>query len=120
MELVDDKPVEMLAAIKNYLNRGRILHKSHKLLTQFEAALLIERHSLNQDVKHVYERDGQKYLSEAIKGEIEELPVFPVEQTGRLIAFAEERRSKGLELTIVVVASLIGGIAGALLTTAVQ
>jgi hypothetical protein len=48
--------------------------------------------------------------------ETQDRQIFPTQHVRQLVTFLEKRRSKALELLMILSASLIGGVAGSLIT----
>jgi len=66
--------------------------------------------------RETYSTDEPTYLESFVKRAMQDRQVFPTQQVNQLATFLEKRRSKAVELFIILSASLIGGVAGSLLT----
>jgi hypothetical protein len=96
--------------------RGAKIRDLHAGLIRFEANQLLEKHRLDTYLKSTYAADDPAYLRSFLEATAGDRPVFPTQQIGQLVAFLEERRSRAIELLIVLVAALVGGVAGSLVT----
>lgn len=107
------------ARIGNRLTRGRDLARLQKNLVHFEAERLVEKHQSEQAFRHMYDTDRPQYLRESLEELLKDAPVFPTTQMTHLIGFLEQRRSQALELAVALLAAVVGGVVGALITLAV-
>lgn len=77
----------------------------------------IELSGLRQnEYNEIYHVKDQTFFQPFIDNELNEQINYPIKQISQLVTFFESRRVKSVELLIVLVAALIGGAIGALLT----
>lgn len=98
------------------IQRARDLEELSISLARFEADQVSEEHATRKAFRGVYRGTGSAFLKAYVETEIEERPVFPTRPVTDLLAFIERRRSKALELLVVLGAAVVGGVTGALLT----
>jgi hypothetical protein len=98
------------------LGWSRQLNKLYSLLVQFEISQLFARRSLEREVRDLYKTEEPRYLRPYMDEAVKDLDVYPTAQVGRMADFLEKRRQKTLELFIVFLSALIGGIVGSLMT----
>ena len=91
---------------------GRDLAALHFSLVQFEAAHLLNKHSTERAYRETYDRKRLAFLKDFLESAIKDRPVFPMRQMAELMEFIEKRRSKSVELLIIMMAALIGGLMG--------
>ena len=113
-------PKEVVDRVAATWKRGKRIHDLHGALLRFEANQLLEKHRLDNYLRSTYATDEPTYLKPFLDAQAADRPVFPTQQIGQLLSFLEERRNRSIELLIVLVAALIGGIAGSLVTLLAQ
>ena len=96
----------------------RSLESTLKDLTRFEIQQVYLAAKIKQILRDLYKADDEAFLRDFIDTAINELPTFPTDQIGRVLAFHQNKQQKRLELLVAVLCALIGGIAGSLLTLA--
>ena len=74
------------------------------------------RQVLDESFNLAYSIPGKAHLKEEVGNAVTSLGEYPIEQVYRLIGFLEGRRSKQLELFVVLCAAIVGGIVGGLAT----
>ena len=115
----EDKISGWLKRLKLALSRGRDVAKLHNLIADFETLQVFDRHGVERQHRHIYNRDTAGFLKSFLDSALQDRPVFPVQQVVNLVTFVEGRRSKAVEFLVLIVAAVIGGIAGSLITLAI-
>ena len=77
---------------------------------------IFERQGLEESLDQTYGVPGRAYLRDEVKKAVKDLGEYPIGEVYRLIEFLEGRRSKQVELLIVFIAALVGGIVGGIAT----
>lgn len=98
------------------LRRARDIEQAHRQLSMLEYDVASAKYSADMDVKQHYRRARFKTIQPLVEQQTVPRDMYPTEHFGKLLSFLEQRRSKAFELLVVLVASLIGGIAGAVVT----
>ena len=99
-------------AIANRLRQSRSIRLVTDRLIRFEMDRLFERQSLRESVDHTYSVPGRAYLRDEVEKAAKDLGEYPVDEVYRLIEFLEGRRSKQVELLVVLIAAIVAGVAG--------
>jgi hypothetical protein len=77
---------------------------------------ILERQTLDESLNLAYSIPGRAHLREEVENAVRGLGEYPVKEVYRLIGFLEGRRSKQLELLVVLCAAIVGGIVGGFAT----
>lgn len=105
---------------KGYLARAfgtsHLLDKAFISLAEFEASTLLKDNMLREDYRSTYSSDTTPYLQKFVDERIEESFRYPSEQISKLLQLFETRRLNAVELRVVLVSAISGGIFGALVT----
>ena len=108
----------------SWLDRIRRAHRRSKdlkelsvALMQFEVNQIMNTSHTRRSFRNVYKKDAPALLKAYVEAEIDERPTFPTEPVTQLLTFMESRRSKTLELLVLLGAAVVGGITGSLITT---
>ena len=96
--------------------RGRDLSKLNMELSKFEVEYIQRHHYAEKQCRELYARHIPGFLRTIVESELEDRPVFPIKQMKELVMFIESRRSKAIELLIVLIAALIAGVTGSVIT----
>ena len=104
------------AQLHHTLTRGRKLAALRVSLVEFEQGNLLKEHALNTACRRVYGDGRITFLKSFIDDKLKDRRMFLTKQLIDLVEFIERRRSKSLEFLIVLIAALIGGIAGTIIT----
>lgn len=107
--------IELRERIRRAWGRSEKLAKLHGDLARFEASMIIGKHKIDAEVGRLYRGLTVQFIKPIIDDELADRTAFPTSQVGRLVEFLEQRRSKAVELIIVLVSAVIGGIAGSVL-----
>jgi hypothetical protein len=86
------------------------------LLSEFESNQIWASSIRKINCRQLINARRRSYLKAYIDEELDEFPDYPVRQIKDIIDLLENRRSKTVDNTIVVIAAVIGGIIGSLLT----
>ena len=96
--------------------RSRELAKLAVSLTQFEMDYILNEQYTKQSYQGVYEHRELSFLRSFVDASVRDRPIFPTHQMIDLIKFLEDRRSKAVELAVILIAAAVGGIVGAVVT----
>ena len=101
---------------KRLFTGPRLIDGAFISVAEFEAKEVSDNDTIDEDYRSIYpygtEQCFQSYIDEEIKGQYS----YPTEQINQLISFVESRRVKSLERFVVLIAAVLGGSIGALLT----
>ncbi len=117
------KQVEALLEATRRSRMGRrsaAIHDLHTALVEFEAREIFRREEDAHRIRQLYGLSAPTYLRAFVDDAVSESPTYPLSGVKSLLEFLEGRRSKTLELLIVMLSTLIGGLAGAVITAALQ
>ena len=101
-----------LERLRTSIGRGRELSKLHILLSSFESEYIRMTHFTDTQCRKLQTDDKPNFLRNFVEDSLTDRPVFAVKQMKDLVSFIEARRSKAVELMIVLVAAVVGGLAG--------
>jgi len=96
--------------------RAARIRQAHQKLAELEAFRIFSQQKVTKFVKDLYNSGDPAMLKLKIQAEYEELGELPVSELSKLLVFLESRRSKSVEMGVVLFAALLGGVAGAALT----
>jgi hypothetical protein len=89
-------------------------------ITTFESNGIMGKKISENDYRELYQSKEPSLFKEFIDKEIKEKYNYPTKQVADLISFIESRRVKSIELITILIASILGGIFGALITISQQ
>ena len=98
------------------INRGAEMANLLEKLLKFEADHIREQFDQDRAFRASYDREKPTFLRKFVHGSLSDRSLFPVGQMKELVSFAETRWSKTVELAVVLIASLIGGVVGSAIT----
>jgi len=102
LALTDVTPeVGIRERIKNKWRLGQDLHQLHTDIVSFEINHLLQKSDLERSYRETYSTDEPTYLESFVKQEMQDRQAFPTQQVKQLATFLEKRRSKALELLII-------------------
>lgn len=113
LRIRSDKSVSTL--LWRPLRYSRLLNDAFVAVANFESTTLFNTQIEDRDHRDVYQSGG--YLRRYVDKEKEERTSYPSGPTRELLLFLEERFSKTAEIAVVLVAAVIGGAVGSLLTS---
>lgn len=100
--------------------RQALIGKLFSELATFEAREIYLNSIRQNEYNEVYKAKDELYFKNFIDKEREEKYVYPVKQVTELVKFYEGRRVKSVELIIAIVAAILGGTIGTMLTIYLQ
>jgi len=100
----------------NIFLKGRYINELITAIATFEVDQIFARDSIDQGYRAIYSKDENAFIRDYVDEGLKELSPYPTKQISDLALFLEGRRSRAIELLVILVAALIGGVAGALLT----
>jgi hypothetical protein len=102
--------------VLNVFRRGRYINQLFTAMVSLEANQIFRRHLIDEGYRGIYATNEPTYLQFYVDNCLKELITYPTQQIGDVARFLEGRRSKTIELAILLLAALLGGAAGSLLT----
>lgn len=114
--LVAENDLSLSGRLQALRERRRQIHRAHQELAEFETLRVFSQQRLQKLVNDLYKSGEPEILRAEVEAKFEELEELPTSELGRLLAFVENRRSKSLEMGIVLLSSLLGGAAGSVIT----
>lgn len=109
-----------LQAFRAKVSRGGEMAALHEELLRFEADHIRDQFDQERAFRNMYDREKPTFLRKFVDGSLSDRPVFPVRQMKELVTFAETRRSKTIELAFLLIAAVIGGLAGSAISQLVD
>jgi len=101
---------------KFYL-KTKLFRKTFKNIGLFKGQSIFDKSAIVRGYNSIYKSGKHKtYLKGFIDKEISEPSAYPVDETIELLRYFDNKTSKAFELTIVVIAALLGGIVGSIIT----
>lgn len=116
-ELLALQKAKRLKAIRNGLrnNFGKI-YDTVVAIADFETDQIMFQQFSKHEYLDFQLMDRQPYVETHLKRQLETFPDYPTGQIRDIVTLLEGRRSQAIENTIIIVAAIIGGIAGSILT----
>ena len=99
-------------AVTSRFRQSRSIRLVTHRLIRFEMDGIFERQGLEESFDRTYSVPGRAYLRDEVEKAVKDLGEYPIEEVYRLIKFLEGRRSKQIELLVVLIAAIAGGIVG--------
>ena len=103
-------------AVADRLRQSRSIRLVTDRLIRFEMDRLFERQVLDESFDRTYSVPGRAYLRDEVEKAVKDSGEYPIDEVYRLIEFLEGRRSKQVELLVLFIAALVGGIVGGVAT----
>lgn len=103
-----------------FFKRPRLIGKLFTDIATFEGSDIFKSGMQQNEYKQTFSVKDEIFFKSLIDKELEEKLDYPVKQTTDLIHFFESRRVKSLELITALIAAILGGAIGALLTISLQ
>jgi hypothetical protein len=114
--LVGRTPSPRLARMKRALVRGRALSRLHQSLAEFEAGDVEDTHYLQRSQRQLYRSERTLSLQSLVTAAVEDRWHFPIQQVEKLIGHIESRHSRQVDILVVILAAILGGVIGSLAT----
>ncbi len=105
---------------KRFVTSGKKIDDGIVKLTDFESKGIVDKSLIARAYEEVYSDAKQGNFDTFIDHEISDQMEYPVDQANRLINLFERRRIKRLEIGALVLASVLGGVVGSLMTMALS
>jgi hypothetical protein len=118
--LVGPGPRTYPQRIKGAVLRGRALSRLHQTLAEFERDAVEDSQAIERSRRQLYRSEPAVSLRPLVDAEIDDRWQFPIAQVEKLVSHIEAKHSQQVELLVVVLASIVGGVVGSLLTLLVQ
>ena len=94
----------------NRLRQNRSIRLVTDRLVRFEMDRIFGRQALEESLDHTYSIPGKAYLRDEVEKVVCRMGEYPIAEVYRLLEFLEGRRSKQVELLVVFIAAIVGGI----------
>ena len=101
---------------KKIFRRQSIIARLFTDISTFEGQSLFNDRLLSNAYNEIFSVKDQVFFKTFIDQDIDEKYDYPVKQTSDLVSFFESRRVKNIEIIIALIASMLGGAIGAILT----
>jgi hypothetical protein len=103
--------------VDKYINRPKLFKEVFKNIGLFKGQEIFNKNINNRDYSSIYKHpDMQTYLRSFIDQEISESMDYPLDETIELLKYFDQKSSKTFELTVIFIATIMGGLIGALIT----
>lgn len=106
----------IVKCIKSRIKRGRLIGDIQAAMTKMESNRIIRNHQFMASYRDTYVKDEYAFFKSYVDEEQQEAYPYPVEQVRNLIQFLENRWSRSIEMIVVILAAIIGGAVGSILT----
>lgn len=106
--------------IKRYFKRQKLISKLYTDIVTFEGRSIYINGLQQNEYNDTFSTKDEIFFKSLIDKELEEKLDYPIKQTTDLIQFFESRRVKNLELTTSLIAAILGGLIGALITISID
>lgn len=110
----------MNGIFQRFFKRPRLIGKLFTDIATFEGNIIFKDSLQQNEYKEIFSVKEEIFFKTLIDKKLEEKLDYPVKQTTDLINFFESRRVKSLELITALIAAILGGAIGALLTISLQ
>ncbi len=101
---------------KRMFVRSKLINECFTTIAEFEARDLISNNITQISYRDIYLDREKEYFQSYIDKKMKELFIYPTKETRELISFFESRRVKSVEVFVVLISAVVGGVIGALLT----
>lgn len=117
-EILDFEDKESKKSLKEkYINRPKLFKEVFKNIGLFKGQEIFNNNINNRDYSSIYKyQDKQVYLKPFIDREISGTTQYPIKETVDLLQYFDQKNSKTFELTVLFIATVMGGIIGATIT----
>ena len=112
----DSQPTDWWQRMRNARSRSRSFQELSIRLARFQAKQIANEYHIRKAFYETYNKNIPCYFRAYVEAAMKERPVFPTEPIADLLGFLERRRLKGAELRAILVAAMVGGLSGSLLT----
>jgi hypothetical protein len=100
-----------------FFEKPKLFRKVFKDIGLFKGQNIFDQSTIGKHYNSIYDSGKHTtYLKEFIDKEISEHATYPVEETVELIRYFDQKTSKVFELSIVVLAAILGGFVGSIIT----
>lgn len=103
-----------------FIKRPKLIGKLFTDVATFEGSDIFKSGLQQNEYKSTFSVNDEIFFKNLIDKELEEKLDYPVKQTTELIQFFEGRRVQSLELVTALIAAVLGGVIGAMLTILFQ
>jgi len=110
----------IVGIIKRYFKRQKLISKLYTDIVTFEGKSIYINSLQQNEYNDTFSIKDEIFFKSLIDKELEEKLDYPIKQTTDLIQFFESRRVKSLELTTSLIAAILGGLIGALITISID
>jgi hypothetical protein len=113
------KPKENTNLAKRIITRfrrGRIISDIHAAIAELEGNQILREIALMTNYRSTYVKDEHAFFQTYVDDLRKENVPYPTQQVSALIQFLEGRRSRAIEMFVVLASAIIGGVVGSVLT----
>jgi len=110
----------ILGTYKKFFLRPKLIGELFTGLATFEGENIFGNNYHQNNYKQTFYVEEEIIFKKFIDKRLDEKDDYPIQQISNLVSFFESRRVKSLELTMAIIASLIGGAIGSLITILLQ
>ena len=103
-------------SVKMLLGHSRHLFAAYSAITSFEMDRLYSEWSRHNDYSHVYVDCENPFFKSEIDSTFEEEFDYSIKNLSDLLGFAETRRAQSVQVAFLILAAVVGGVVGALVT----
>ena len=111
-----EKSKGIVGVYKKFFQRQGLIGKLFIGLATFEGQSIFDNNFYHNNYSQTFLIDEDVYFKKFIDKEMEENQDYPIKQTTELLNFLESRRVKSVELTMAIIAAIVGGAIGSLIT----
>jgi len=115
-----EKSKGILGVYKKFFLRQKLIGKLFIGIATFEGQNIYGDNFFKNNYKQTFLIDEDVFFKNFIDKELAEKQEYPIKQISELINFLESRRVKSVELTMTIIAAILGGVVGALITIYMQ
>lgn len=110
----------IVGVYKKFFQRQGLIGKLFIGLATFEGQSIFDNNYYQNNYNQTFLIDEDVYFKTFIDKKMEENQNYPIKQTTELINFFESRRVKSIELTMAIIAAIVGGAIGSIITIYMQ
>jgi len=102
--------------LKRIFSCSKLLNDAFISVAEFESEELYFQNFIQEHFRYIYSKKEESVFKYFLRNEIDEKFTYPVKQLIQLLTLFESRRTKSIEILVVLLSAIIGGAIGSLLT----
>lgn len=103
--------------MEKFFSKPRLFRETFKNIGLFKGQKIFDNSSIEKHYNSIYKSKKQKtYLQYFIDNSISDQSTYPVEEASELLRYFDQKTSRAFELFIVIIAALLGGVVGSVIT----